>query len=732
MSTDAQTAPRVVPPSRRRDKPIVSCSLCRRRKLKCDRQQPCRTCADRGLSLSCSYSRQAPGPVHEQPKTNVHDRIDQLERLVTSLMETKHNESSVPAISSVIDSHEPRQYGSNDQSTDAEIPGTPDRVKVGNDTTTYTNSSHWTSILDGIAELKEHLEQIPTSPQPRNPTIDEISGPDIIFGSHKHATKKELLCAIPSRAEVDILLETYFETMHSAPSIIHKPTFLREYERFWERPFETPVMWLGLLFSMLSMATRIQVSLDEYTDVHSDPAETSVTLARIDFYREKLVQCLVLANYFKCPPYTIETLLQYFIAELFRSQDSQFGTWMIVGMVVRIAFRMGYHREPSKFSNITPFKAEMRRRIWSMVVQLDLMSSSQVGLPRMIQPHMYDTREPHNLIDEDLSEDMTKLPPSRPDAEGTTVLYANIRTRLLGVFARIMDLSNAPAQPAYCDIMQLDADLRTVYDNIPPLYRIDHIRYFDCSDSDVAMRKLYLRLNFLRAQLVLHRPYLLLGRTDTRYEYSRLVCLDAALESLKFQKILDEESRPGRLFWTAKWRLRSLLWRLSSLVAHDFLLATTVLCLDLDRDLVSPLFVSAENIAHREKFKTGPPTRAEIIESLSISYEIWMRASERSREAQKIIATVDLMLRKANASVSSPATNPGPSTGHNDFPKIGQQFNGDLAPSSFVFSGIDDPQFVLPFFESDISMDFGDTFDWGGLETNLAMPSYEQPLPYLG
>jgi hypothetical protein len=32
-----------------------------------------------------------------------------------------------------------------------EIPGTPDRVKISNDTTTYTNSGHWTSILDGVS-----------------------------------------------------------------------------------------------------------------------------------------------------------------------------------------------------------------------------------------------------------------------------------------------------------------------------------------------------------------------------------------------------------------------------------------------------------------------------------------------------------------------------------------------------------------------------------------------------
>jgi hypothetical protein len=408
-------------------------------------------------------------------------------------------------------------------------------------------------------------------------------------------------------------------------------------------------MWLGLLFSVFALATRFDNMLSEYERIDPNPVRTSMVLARIDFFREKLVQCVILANYFKCPPYTIETFLQYFVAEYFRSQDSQFGTWMIAGMLVRMAFRMGYHREPSRFSNITPFKAEMRRRIWAMVVQTDLMSSAQVGLPRMIQLAMFDTHEPHNLTDEDISEDMTELPPSRPDSEGTTMLYALIRTRVLSVFARIMDLTNSSTQPAYREIMELDTALREVYDNVPPAYKAIRVKDFGDNIGTNEMRRFYLGLNFLKGEIVLHRPYLLLGRTDTRYEYSRLACLDAALEILQFQKIMNTDCRPGGRLWSQKWRLWSVSWRLSSLVAHDFLLATTVLCLDLNQDLVTPMHIPTNGITDRVRFKRGQPSRAEIIEALTSSYAIWVCESDKSHEAQRVATAVSLLLGKANA-----------------------------------------------------------------------------------
>jgi hypothetical protein len=145
MSSDSQS--RVVPPSHRRDKPIVSCTLCRRRKLKCDRQSPCKTCVDRGLALSCTYVRSIPAAQKPKAPHSVHDRIDQLEKLVTSLMSVKDVNCGTPTTPAM--PHLQRFSEDND----AEILTTPDRVRSTGDTTSYTNSAHWASILDGVRSV---------------------------------------------------------------------------------------------------------------------------------------------------------------------------------------------------------------------------------------------------------------------------------------------------------------------------------------------------------------------------------------------------------------------------------------------------------------------------------------------------------------------------------------------------------------------------------------------------
>lgn len=99
---------------------------------------------DRGLALSCIYTRNAPAAQEPKAPHSVHDRIDQLEKLVTTLMSGK---DANPTLSTV--SHLPHLNNDNG----ADVPGTPDRMRFTGDTTSYASGAHWTSILDGVSVI---------------------------------------------------------------------------------------------------------------------------------------------------------------------------------------------------------------------------------------------------------------------------------------------------------------------------------------------------------------------------------------------------------------------------------------------------------------------------------------------------------------------------------------------------------------------------------------------------
>ncbi|KAF3032589.1 hypothetical protein E8E12_001956 [Didymella heteroderae] len=641
--------------------------------------------------------------------------------------DVNHGTPSTPALPHL-------QHVSEDN--DAEIPTTPDRVRFTGDTTSYTNSAHWASILDGISELREHLDEIPTTAHARDDTSTEVPGPDILFGRQRHASKQELLAALPPRTEADQLISTYFASMDTSPNLVHKPTFLKEfqYAKFWNEPFETPTMWLGFLFSILAMGAQFQTGLGDHGIAFQGGATPSLFTARIDFYREKLVQCLVLANYTKCPPYTVETLIMYFGTEYLRSADSQFSMSILVGIIVRIAFRMGYHREPSRFADISPFRAEMRRRTWLMVMSLDLATSSQVGLPRLIQPFMCDTQEPRNLLEEDIHEDIPELPPSRAETELTPSLYTVVLTRVRLAHAKVMDLMNSTSHPPYREVMELDAMFREVYERLPECAKPVSGEDFNETLTPASMRRFYLGLSFLKSELQLHRPYLLLGRTDSNYEYSRRVCLNAATEMLGFQRKVDGEIRPGGKLWSPGMQSFTVSWYLSSIVAHDFLLATTVLVLDLDAELTSPIQQTPTTPSSGLTLDHGPPTRSEIVEALQNAHTIWMKASKRSHEARKVAAAVRVVLNRANSSTNTPQSqawrnmmpehtetmSPASSFDLNDF-------TAEATDPNYQFMGTSG--YANPFLMPDVPMDldaFTQSF-WGGFPSDLQPPPGQQP-----
>ncbi|KAK9244839.1 fungal-specific transcription factor domain-containing protein [Lipomyces tetrasporus] len=634
-------------PSRRRDKPQLSCTLCRKRKLKCDRCQPCETCARRGLSLSCTYvhsnasERLDRSELPLAPSASIQDRIGQLERLVISLMNLN---AAKPTDQIPANAHGSSKLSSpvteNGVNGNA-LPQDPSqlsdsfgRISLENSETSYVESAHWTAILDGIAELKDYFEDDHDPIELHALATEGFDGPELLCGRYKRVDKPEILAAIPSRSIVDRLIAKYFSTMGLVCVLTHRPTFIKEYEQFWNHPLDTSVMWIGLLFAIMCLGAQYQLFSSNESGQPLDLQSASDSERLIQTYREKTIQCLVLGKYTRSVPYTIETLLLYLHIEYLRSEDTQIGNWILMGIIVRLALRMGYHRDGSHSSRISPFHAEMRRRAWAVISQLDIFGSAQVGLPRMIKELQSDTAEPRNLLDEDFDENAVELPPPRPDTDPTPIKYLVAKNKLVSVFGMISDLTTSTRPPLYTEVMRLDRILHDVYRTMPHGLHMRPMTKSNMDSPDVIIGRIYVALLFHKSQCVLHWKYLLPARTDSSYAYSRTTCIEAALHILQYQWILNQETQ-------SRGRLYRDRWKVSSIIKHDFLLATTILCLDLDHD------ITAELSSESQKNIPDADTRERVIQALNGSYLIWLQSTDSSRESQKAAAVLRIVLGKA-------------------------------------------------------------------------------------
>jgi hypothetical protein len=104
-------------------------------------------------------------------------------------------------------------------------------------------------------------------------------------------------------------------------------------------PNKTKIMWLGLLFAILTM-----VMLSYHVIGDEPPEYEGVAESLFELYRLRTAQCLKLGDITKCAPHTLEALIYYTFAEQATRNDNGTVVWMLFGIINRVTLQMGYHR----------------------------------------------------------------------------------------------------------------------------------------------------------------------------------------------------------------------------------------------------------------------------------------------------------------------------------------------------------------------------------------------------
>ncbi|VUC37586.1 unnamed protein product [Clonostachys rosea] len=610
-------------------------------RLRCDRQHPCSTCSRRGITNSCNYATPSSAPdaqrsVAPRQSASLQVRITELESLVVTLMEgqslptpptvpSKSPSTSWPSFEDEL----PEIRGPKKYQGEAESPADPGTLKLRESGASYVQSAHWEAILTKIRGLKEDLVTDSRT----------LPGSHLFYGPNRHATRDEILAAVPPRQVADRLMALHFDSYLVTPYLLHGKKFLAEYENFWKDPSAMSTAWIGLMFSLLYIAAQLQTFTIDINDGRAESLKAEY-LAMKHAFREKAVQCLVLARYTMGGPYILETLVTILTGEFVLMKDGVSDGWLLIGMILHIAIRMGYHRDPDHFPGISPFEAEMRRRMWIVILQLDLSLSLETGLPRNATDTHIDPKEPRNLRDCDFDEDTTEMPPSRPETEWTPVLALITRGRLIPALGLICDINTDLNPPSHGKITQADAVLEDVRNHaIPPVLRWGTMPHPITDSANLVIQRVSVETTYYKARILLHRRALI---SDPALQYrerdleSVRICLDSAGRILSFQEMLHEESQPFG-------RLCQLRWKVTHILNQDVLLATSVLCLYL-QDVEK--FESPGIVGHTMR----SPRAEEIRRQLLISHRIWLQRSTGSAEAGKVAKALSIVLGIADSS----------------------------------------------------------------------------------
>ncbi|RAH63722.1 Zn(II)2Cys6 transcription factor, partial [Aspergillus aculeatinus CBS 121060] len=458
----------MIGPARRRRRPAVSCSLCRRRKIKCDRQAPCSHCTRSGNQATCEYdnsdvsrpsqpalgvtpTRPAPYAIPTEGSShNGHTAPDTIPNGGTS--HTSRTESSVPSLHSAAHTT---------ASTEASTVASPQ------------SDPNVEALRDRVRQLEQRLAETVAKPAVQPPPVAPI--PEVVTAGSTMTGLFHL------QHDKDAASSAVAITR----SIMHKSRLFGQ--SFWINGMATE-FWS--LFQILETHARDQGSqaftkiqkckaigkiikdrrtpswpvvtatplprrevADQLVDCYLRTSEAIHRILHIPTFRRdydalwaapstpdpafviqlKLVLAIGAATYdehftlrpsamawvyealtwLAKPEYKAHLSMQFLqlnLLVLLAREATGIGgtlTWIPAGSLLRMAMHIGLHRDPNHLPKRTLFASEMRRRLWNTVLELSVASSMLCGGPPLLSLEDFDTLPPSNYDDDQLTNTAT-------------------------------------------------------------------------------------------------------------------------------------------------------------------------------------------------------------------------------------------------------------------------------------------------------------------------------------
>ncbi|RYP30567.1 hypothetical protein DL766_004839 [Monosporascus sp. MC13-8B] len=349
-----------------------------------------------------------------------------------------------------------------------------------------------------IWELFVNIQKVHTSLQKE---YIRATTPMTVFVDSVTPIQKRMADILPRKAVCDQLVQVYIRGTETIFRMTHVPTFMHQYNMYWQgQPL--PDVFLPQLLSILCIGYRFigpGKGLSPDRDGVHIPTACALVRTWLDSLRGKQ-----LAEFSTLQCEVLQLAAQRMIKP--HNQES----WTHLGLIVRMAMTMGLHRDPSEFGQkISPFWAEIRRRMWYTILEFDIQMSTQCNLPCSIRHGDFTCRPPRNINDEDLWPDMIELPESKPIEQDTDCRIQVFAASTMPGRFKVADILNRiDSLRDYREVLDLGKELERCFDEVR--YILPHTNPADASGKHRQwMTRVIMDMHCRRPLLALYRPFAL-------------------------------------------------------------------------------------------------------------------------------------------------------------------------------------------------------------------------------
>lgn len=336
-----------------------------------------------------------------------------------------------------------------DSPTDAATTRENGKLLSAEGDTRYVTSSLWADLEEADQiERSAVAEPIgPSSSAPSNPPPDFQGQHTLGLMLGLNPSSFDLRQLHPSESRIFVLWQTFLESVDPLLKIFHVPVTQRQLFRAVQNLVEVPPAFECLMFSIYYAAvTSLQSSVSPQT---LPKEERDHLLAR---YRFGLEQALAKANFLGAPDMlTLQALTLYLVCAK-QTEDKTY-IWTMTGLAIRLATKLGLHRDPETLG-LSPFISEIRRRLWWNICVLDVRTAEDNDMDPSICEHSFDTKFPANVHDSDLDVNMTQ--PAVESPNRTEMLFSLARCEIVYSSRKLLFSPKFAADNGYPNLSLLE------------------------------------------------------------------------------------------------------------------------------------------------------------------------------------------------------------------------------------------------------------------------------------
>ncbi|KAI1651882.1 fungal-specific transcription factor domain-containing protein [Daldinia loculata] len=338
-----------------------SCVLCQQRKVRCDKSKPCSNCLK--ANVECRVVPPQP-PRRRKKRVPERDLVERLRKYEALLAQNGIEFDSLgPDVKivdpgSVEDGDELESEFIRQRSKESPAGVDPDLISSPGETAHVPRTFKWfpfqrEATTDEALRDSSDEEDVGSSiNQAYDKMFDSPDGfPFVVGGQFESVTSQH-----PSAIQIFQLWQIYLNNVNPLLKLTHTPTLQVRIIEAGASLDKVSRSLEALMFSIYLMAIT---SIDE-EECQATFNESRINLLAKYYYATQ--QALLNAGFMRNPDLTLlQAYLLYLIG--IRQYSDPRSLFCLTGIGVRLAQRMGLHRDGAQF-NLSPFEVEERRRLW--------------------------------------------------------------------------------------------------------------------------------------------------------------------------------------------------------------------------------------------------------------------------------------------------------------------------------------------------------------------------------